>query len=369
MSPRPFYEVKPSHYLFNKQETPEEKVRQWILFELLSTYTVHIGNIDVEKPVRVGTRTHYADIVIYQAHIPYIVIECKNQEDKSPDKGLEQAISYASCLGAKFAVYTNGRDWKVRRFLDTSWEAVPDLPIVFNGSVTKSLDDLARYYKKLMPILYWMYQPVTLEHRNYIYKMLQEFFMDCSWYCNSEKEWKLCESADDLFRVALSASEAEYCREEKLLKLKNNYIDEKSSYSYKEFIEYCKYIDFSHIGGRHPEYMVEPGGASFDTRMNAFSQDLATLANVCKHLSNLETNVIKLMALVMDHLWSEWSSNKRTVIPEAVMLQFLKIATPICETYFGVRLPEREDGGSWSRFRSACWEFAYEAEFRFPSSG
>lgn len=367
MSPRPFYEVKPSHYLFNKQEKPEEKVRQWILFELLSTYAVHIESIDVEKPVRVGTRPHYADIVIYQDHIPYIVIECKNQEDKYPDKGLEQAISYASCLGAKFAVYTNGRDWKVRRFLDSSWEVVPDLPIVFKGSATKSLDDLANYYQRLMPILYWMYQPITLEYRNYIYRMLQEFFMDCSWYCNSGKEGQLCESADDLFRVALSASEAEYCREEALLKLKNdsNYIDEKSRYSYREFLEYCKDIDFSHIGGRNPEYMVKPGSASFDTRMIAFSQDLATLAKDCKHLSNLEANVIKLMALVMKHLWSEWMSNKRTVIPEAVMLQFLKIATPLCETYFGVKLPEREESGSWSSFRDACWEFAS----KLPSSG
>ncbi|MBD1933689.1 MULTISPECIES: type I restriction enzyme HsdR N-terminal domain-containing protein [Cyanophyceae] len=148
MSPRPFYEVKPSHYLFNKQETPEEKVRQWILFELLSTYAVPIGNIDVEKPVRVGTRTHRADIVIYQDFIPYIVIECKNQEDKSPDQGLDQAISYASCLGAKFAVYTNGWDW--------------------------------------------------LEYRHYIYTMLQEFFMDCSWYCNSEKEVVLHSNANEL---------------------------------------------------------------------------------------------------------------------------------------------------------------------------
>ncbi|MBD1931824.1 MULTISPECIES: hypothetical protein [Cyanophyceae] len=176
---------------------------------------------------------------------------------------------------------------------------------------------------------------------------------------------QLCESADDLFRVAFSASEAEYCREEKLLKLKNNYIDEKSRHSYGEFLEYCKYIDLSHIGTRSPEYMVKPGGASFHTRMSAFSQDLATLAKNCKHLSNLEANVIKLMALVMNHLWSEWMSNKRTVIPEAVMLQFLKIATPICETYFGVTLPEREESGSWSSFRGACWEFAS----KFPSSG
>lgn len=65
MPPKPFYEVSPQAYLFNKNhETPEEKVRQWALFELLSTYGICINNIDVERQVKVGTRNHRADIVI-----------------------------------------------------------------------------------------------------------------------------------------------------------------------------------------------------------------------------------------------------------------------------------------------------------------
>ena len=79
MPPKPFYEVQPSAYLFVKYDgdKPEEKVRQWALFELLSTYGVFINNIVTERPVKVGTRTHRADIVVLRDGAPYVVIECK----------------------------------------------------------------------------------------------------------------------------------------------------------------------------------------------------------------------------------------------------------------------------------------------------
>lgn len=365
MSPKPFYEVKPTHYLFNKQETPEEKVRQWVLFELLSTYAVHIGNIEVEKPVKVGTRTHYADIVIYQEHIPHVVIECKNQDNKAQDKSLEQAISYASCLGAKYAVYTNGRDWIVKRSFDGSWEVVPDLPTYTNSLSTKKLDDFAKNYEKLMPILYWAYTAIPLEYRFKVYRMLQEFFMERFWYCNSSRELVLCESADDLLRMATNVSQAKYCNEENQLKATNNYIDQKSRCSYIEFLKYCKMIGFSCMGELYEEYIVKGDIVTFGTRMIAFYTDLSKLANQSQKLSNLEANVIKFMKLVMDHLWHEWKSNQSTPIPESIMLQFLKIATPICETYLGISLPEREDDDGWSSFRGACWDFAHKGKDLF----
>jgi hypothetical protein len=46
MPPKSFYEINPKAYLFGKSdETPEEKVRQWVLFELLSTYGICINNL------------------------------------------------------------------------------------------------------------------------------------------------------------------------------------------------------------------------------------------------------------------------------------------------------------------------------------
>ena len=118
MSPKPFYEINPQAYLFDRSdETPEEKVRQWALFELLSTYGVSINNIEIERPVKVGTRNHRADIVVLRESVPYVVIECKKWDDKKEEQGTQQALSYADAntMKARFAVYTNGDIWKVKK--------------------------------------------------------------------------------------------------------------------------------------------------------------------------------------------------------------------------------------------------------------
>ena len=119
MPPKPYYEIQHSAYLFmpNKnaksqdediKPKPEEKIRQWALFELLTTYGVNIKNIEIERPVKVGTRTYRADIVIHRDFAPHVVIECKRWKNKKIDKGIDQAISYANAntIKAKFAVFT-----------------------------------------------------------------------------------------------------------------------------------------------------------------------------------------------------------------------------------------------------------------------
>lgn len=76
MPPKPYYDVSTEAYLFGKtKEKPEEKVRQWVLFELLSTYGISINSIQVERQVKVGTRTHFADIVILKENTPFVVQE------------------------------------------------------------------------------------------------------------------------------------------------------------------------------------------------------------------------------------------------------------------------------------------------------
>lgn len=53
-----FYKVPPENYLFNQKETDkshEEKVRQWVLYELMSTYGYSIQQIRVEEYVKMGS--------------------------------------------------------------------------------------------------------------------------------------------------------------------------------------------------------------------------------------------------------------------------------------------------------------------------
>jgi hypothetical protein len=59
MPPRNFCDIDSKYYFFGKSDTPEEKVRQWMIFELLAVYNVPVQAISIEAPVKVGTRSHY----------------------------------------------------------------------------------------------------------------------------------------------------------------------------------------------------------------------------------------------------------------------------------------------------------------------
>ena len=130
MKPNVYYEIPTDRYLFNKSEKPEEKIRQWVLFELLTTFGVNINNIQVEVPVKVGTRTHYADIVIYDNKKPIVVIECKRKEDNKPENSTDQAISYASSkeINAVYAISTNGKYWNCSKKINNEWSNVLEIP-------------------------------------------------------------------------------------------------------------------------------------------------------------------------------------------------------------------------------------------------
>lgn len=179
MSPKPFYEVAPHTYLFQKQETPEEKVRQWAAFELLSTYGYHINDLQFEKPVKVGRRTHYADIVIYRNQKPLIAIECKRMDDTKRDDGIKQAISYATAfeVQAEFAVHTNGITWDVYRNNDNNWVSIIDIPTKEFVNTDDYLASLIFEIELLRPILYWTYRSVPAKEAQTFFKHLQEFFL------------------------------------------------------------------------------------------------------------------------------------------------------------------------------------------------
>lgn len=137
-----FYTVDQKAWLFTVQAEdaergkPEENVRQWCIYELLRSYGVLINNVKIECPVRVGTRTHRADIVVMREDRPYIVIECKSRRTRKHEEAMNQAISYATAsdMNAEFAVYTNGDVWWVRRRVKDVWVPIPDLPTFRGGA-------------------------------------------------------------------------------------------------------------------------------------------------------------------------------------------------------------------------------------------
>ncbi|PWB56015.1 MAG: hypothetical protein C3F13_02840 [Anaerolineales bacterium] len=123
-----FYTVPINAYIFNPQkENPEEEVRQWALYELLSRYGYRIIELRTEVSVRIGSKPKKADIVIKVDNNNIAVIECKRKNRK--DDSASQVKGYAERLGAEYAVWTDGVSyWNVARRVAGNWYQILDLP-------------------------------------------------------------------------------------------------------------------------------------------------------------------------------------------------------------------------------------------------
>ena len=85
-----------------RDETPEEYVRQEIAKSLVREYGYSKSEVAVEFVIRLGSRKPRADLVVFEENAPRqqdkarIVIECKSQKVKANDKkdGVEQLKSY-----------------------------------------------------------------------------------------------------------------------------------------------------------------------------------------------------------------------------------------------------------------------------------
>lgn len=124
-----------------REETPEEYVRQEIAKSLVREYSYPKKDIAVEFTLRVGSRKPRADLVIFNAdadHIQetaYLMVECKAQSVKSSDRkeGVGQLHSYLSASpNTQYGMWTNGLERfcyrKVVQGGQIVYEEIPDLP-------------------------------------------------------------------------------------------------------------------------------------------------------------------------------------------------------------------------------------------------
>ncbi len=124
-----------------RDETPEEYVRQEIAKSLVREYGYPKKDIAVEFILRLGSRKPRADLVIFAADAEhrqetgYIIVECKSKSVKSNDRkeGVGQLHSYLSaCPNAAYGMWTNGLERfcyrKVIKDGQIIYEEIPDLP-------------------------------------------------------------------------------------------------------------------------------------------------------------------------------------------------------------------------------------------------
>ena len=90
--------------------TPEERVRQWFIQELLSTFGVPAHRMASEVSLELGAKKYRVDILVYGAHgVPLAVVECKRPDVELSLGVLEQALRYNMALGVRYLVITNGK--------------------------------------------------------------------------------------------------------------------------------------------------------------------------------------------------------------------------------------------------------------------
>ena len=124
-----------------RNETPEEYVRQEIAKSLVREYGYQKQDMSVEFTLRLGTRRPRADIVIFNDRDQHeqdrarLIIECKSHKTKSEDSrsGVGQLKSYmAACPNVTYGMWTNGVERVCYRRVDAEGEIdfqeLPDIP-------------------------------------------------------------------------------------------------------------------------------------------------------------------------------------------------------------------------------------------------
>ena len=132
-----------------RNETPEEYVRQEISKSLVREYGYPRQDIAVEFTIRLGTRRPRADLVVFFEGEPHviqnarIIVECKASSVKSSDRkeGVGQLISYMlAAPRATYGMWTNGEERFCYKKVSPDKEPVEVSDIPFSGQSEEESD-------------------------------------------------------------------------------------------------------------------------------------------------------------------------------------------------------------------------------------
>ena len=91
--------------------TPEEEVRQKMLYLLVERLHVPAGLLAVEYSVKVNGLDKRCDAVVFGTEgRPLMIVECKAPTVKLTAKTLDQVVRYYSALQPRFLLLYNGSD-------------------------------------------------------------------------------------------------------------------------------------------------------------------------------------------------------------------------------------------------------------------
>lgn len=109
--------------------TPEEEVRQKMLYFLVENLSVPAGLLAVEYSIQVNGLDKRCDAVVFSnAMQPLMIVECKAQTVKITQKVLDQAVRYYSALQPRYLLLFNGKDCFCFKVQDNALQLMDHLP-------------------------------------------------------------------------------------------------------------------------------------------------------------------------------------------------------------------------------------------------
>ena len=111
--------------------TPEEWVRQHILFFLIDRLNYSPSSIAVEVPVKQLGMRKRADILVYKQAKPYILVECKRPSVKITQQTFDQIARYNMKIGSEFLMVSNGLNhyYSLLNYKEEHYQFLMELPV------------------------------------------------------------------------------------------------------------------------------------------------------------------------------------------------------------------------------------------------
>ncbi|QII69418.1 type I restriction enzyme HsdR N-terminal domain-containing protein [Apibacter sp. B3706] len=88
--------------------TPEEWVRQHIIFYFKTEKKIPQSAFIIEKKINLNQQTKRLDILLYKKSEPRLLVECKAPEIPITQTTFEQAARYNTQIKSKYILLTNG---------------------------------------------------------------------------------------------------------------------------------------------------------------------------------------------------------------------------------------------------------------------
>lgn len=117
--------------------TPEEEVRQKVLYLLVEHLHVPAGLVAVEYSVKMNGLDKRCDAVVFgKDGKPLMIVECKATTVKITAKTLEQAVRYHAALQPRFLMLYNGLDCRCLKVKNGTLQPLDHLPDYAEMTIT-----------------------------------------------------------------------------------------------------------------------------------------------------------------------------------------------------------------------------------------